>query len=244
MIYEWKLDGVARNYGDALAELITPPTVYENWRQDPDYMYFPMGSVICNTNMDESLRLGLKPVFVACGWRGEELDPELVRLSEFRAVRGPHTQAELARHGVEVNVIRDPGYVVPDILSKAAPNGLAMVFRHVLDPSDYNEFTAHDLYGADEIYSAIVETLDDTIRITHKIAGARFVLAGAMHAAIVAHAYGVPFALLDGPYIDCMPKWYDWFDSVGLGEPVFVSNIVEGRQWYNENVRNRNTNDN
>jgi hypothetical protein len=76
----------------------------------------------------------------------------------------------------------------------------------------------------------------------HKISGARFVLTGSMHVAMTAHAYGVPFALLDGPYIDCLPKWYDWFSSVDLGEPVFVNSIVEGRQWYNDNVRNRDNN--
>lgn len=241
VIYEAKMDGVVRNYGDALAELITPPSIYKLWAEDQDNMYFPLGSVICNEMMEESLRLGLKPIFIACGWRGEELDRELVELSDFRKVRGLHTQAELARHGIEVDVSGDPAYVLPDLLTKAQPNGLAFVMRHIKDPSEYNEFTAHE-YGADEIYSAVVETIDDTIRIVHKISGARFVLTGSMHVAMTAHAYGVPFALLDGPYIDCLPKWYDWFSSVDLGEPVFVNSIVEGRQWYNDNVRNRNNN--
>ena len=235
------MDGVVRNYGDALAELITPPSVYKMWAEDENHMFFPLGSVICNEIMEESLDLGLRPVFITCGWRGEELDTELVEMCEFRAVRGPNTQAELARHGVEVEVVRDPAYVLPTLLAKAQPNGLAFVMRHILDPSDYNAFTAHE-YGADEIYSATVETVEDTIRIAHKISGARFVLTGAMHVAMTAHAYGVPFALLDGPYIDCLPKWYDWFASVDLGEPVFVNSIVEGRQWYNDNVRNRNNN--
>jgi hypothetical protein len=239
VIYEWKMDGVVRNYGDALAELITPPSIYKMWAENQDHMYFPLGSVICNEIIEETLRLGLKPVFITCGWRGEELDSSLVELCEFRTVRGPNTQAELARHGIDVEFTRDPAYVLPELLTKAQPNGLAFVMRHLKDPSEYNEFTAHE-YGADEIYSAVVETLDDTIRIVHKISGARFVLAGSMHAAMTAHAYGVPFALLDGPYIDCLPKWYDWFASVDLGEPVFVNSIVEGRQWYNDNVRNRN----
>lgn len=237
MIYEWTTDGV-RNYGDALAELITPPSIYKAWSEDQEHMYFPMGSVICNDRMDDALNRGLKPVFIGCGWRGEELYGELVAQSEFRTVRGPHTQAELAKHGVHVEVMKDPAYVLPNLLAPAAPNGLAIVFRHIKDPQDYTPDTIHE-YKADAVFSAAVQDVEDVIAVAHKISGARFVLAGAMHAAITAHAYGVPFALLDGPYIDCLPKWYDWFDSVNLGEPVFVSNIVEGRQWYNENVRNR-----
>jgi hypothetical protein len=155
VIYEAKMDGVVRNYGDALAELITPPSIYKLWAEDQDNMYFPLGSVICNEMMEESLRLGLKPIFIACGWRGEELDRELVELSDFRKVRGPHTQGELARHGIDVEVSGDPAYVLPDLLTKAQPNGLAFVMRHIKDPSEYNEFTAHE-YGADEIYSADV----------------------------------------------------------------------------------------
>ncbi len=240
MIYEWKMDGVVRNYGDALAELVTPPSVYAAWAADTEHMFFPMGSVICNEIMNETIQRRLKPVFVACGWRGEELNPTLVGMSQFVGARGPHTQAELAKHGVDVEVTMDPGYVVPDLLSKASPTGLAIVIRHIKDPSDYNEFTKHE-YGADEVISAAINTIDDTIALTHQISGSRFVLAGAMHAAIVAHAYNIPFALLDGPYIDCLPKWYDWFASVNLGEPVFVSNVAEGRKWYNDNVRNRNT---
>lgn len=234
------MDGVIRNYGDALAELITPPSVYAAWAEDEQHMFFPMGSVICNEIMEETVELGLKPVFVSCGWRGEALDPKLVSMSEFVGARGPHTQSELARHGVDVEVTMDPAYVLPDLLSKASPTGLAIVIRHIQDPSEYNEFTKHE-YGADEVISAVVNDVEDTIAMSHQISGSRFVLAGAMHAAIVAHAYNIPFALLDGPYIDCPPKWYDWFASVNLGEPVFVSNIAEGRKWYNDNVRNRYT---
>ncbi len=243
MIYEWKLDGVIRNYGDALAELVTPPSVYNNWFKDPNHMYFPLGSVICNEIIEETLRMGLKPVFISCGWRGEALDPTLASACEFVGARGPYTQIELAKHGIDVEVTKDPAYLLPHILTQASPNALAIVVRHIKDPSDYNEFTAHE-YGADSVISAVVETIDETIAMVHKISGARFVLAGAMHAAITAHAYGIPFALLDGPYIDCLPKWYDWFASIDLGEPVFVSNVAEGRKWYNDNVRNRSIDDN
>jgi hypothetical protein len=241
VIYEWKLDNESRNFGDALPEAMTPPDIYQDWADDPEVMYFPIGSVICNDIIAETLYNGYKPVFIGCGWRGEELDPALVIHCEFYGARGPHTQAELARHGIEVEVVGDPAYMLPQIFAKSAPNGLAMVIRHVLDESDYTPNTIHE-YGADAVFSPVVHDEGDIIAVIEKISGARFVLAGSMHAAIVAHAYDVPFALLDGPYIDCLPKWYDWFASVNLGEPEFVSNIVEGRKWYNEKFRDRKPN--
>jgi polysaccharide pyruvyl transferase WcaK-like protein len=72
--------------------------------------------------------------------------------------------------------------------------------------------------------------------MVREISGADFILAGAMHAAIVAHAYGVPFALFAYSYVDCPPKWYDWADSVGIKDVSYVSDIEAGKKWYEQNV--------
>jgi hypothetical protein len=53
-----------------------------------------------------------------------------------------------------------------------------------------------------------------------------------MHAAMVANAYGVPFAPFASEYIDCPIKWFDWFAERGWGEPIWVSDVTEGREWY------------
>ena len=195
-------------------------------------MHFVLGSVICNTVIKQTLRQGLKPVFHGCGWRGEPLDHNLVEQCEFIGVRGPHTQEELARHGIDTIVSKDPAYQLPHIVSPGKPNGLALVIRHILDDTETNPNTVHEL-KADATFRPTVEDRTDIVEFIQKVSGARFVLAGAMHAAIVAHAYGAPFALLKSKYIDCPPKWEDWLASVNLGSPVFVDNIIEGREWYN-----------
>ena len=83
------------------------------------------------------------------------------------------------------------------------------------------------------MFSPVVDTEADIFELIKTISGARFVLAGSMTAAVVAHAFNIPFAPYDGNgYIDCLPKWYDWFDSVGLGEPIFCTNVIEGRLWH------------
>ena len=232
MIYEWKKDGVQRNFGDALAELITPPAIYQKWKDHTTNMYFPLGSVICNEVISETLALGYKPVFIGCGWRGEQLDHTLISACEFRSVRGPHTAAELFKHGIEVDVMGDPAYIVSRLISKAPSSGLALLIPHILDDFELTPDTIHE-YKADAVCHPSVDTIDDVVQLIHQISAARFVLTGSMHAAIIAHAYGVPFAPLNSNYIDCAPKWFDWMASVELGPPIFVDNVFEGRKWYN-----------
>ncbi len=199
---------------------------------DERYMHFILGSVIDNEVIEETLDLGYKPIFHGCGWRGNPLDYDLLQHCEFIGVRGPYTQQELERHNIQTIVSLDPAYQLPHIIEPGDPNGLAMVVRHLKDPTEYTPNTIHEL-RSDAVFRPSVENKDDIIEFVKKISGARFVLAGAMHAAIVAHAYGVPFALLGGEYVDCPPKWEDWLASINYGSPVFVTNLKDGREWYN-----------
>lgn len=232
MIYEWKLDGETRNFGDAMHEVLIPGKQHYEWVLDEENMHFVLGSVIDNTVIKETLNLGYKPIFHGCGWRGEPLAYELVQECDFIGVRGPYTRDELERHGIKTIISLDPAYQLPHLITKGEPNGLAMVIRHLKDPAELNPNTIHEL-KADAVFRPSIEDKNDIIELVKKISGARFVLAGAMHAAIVAHAYGVPFALLGGEYIDCPPKWEDWLASIEYGSPVFVTNLTDGRDWYN-----------
>jgi hypothetical protein len=231
MIYEWKLDGETRNYGDALYEVIVPAGKLKEYREDENNMHFLIGSVIVNKVIEETLNLGYTPVFHGCGWRGEELDPELVKYCQFEGVRGPHTQKELERIGVETYVSGDPAYILPSIVKAGRPNGFALCIRHIMDKTETVPNTVHEL-KADALFSPRVENREDIIDFIKKISGARFVLTGSMHAAITAHAYGVPFALLKSEEVNCPPKWFDWMASIEMGPPVFVDNVKDGRDWY------------
>lgn len=232
MIYEWKMNDEVRNFGDSLHELLLPQKQHYEWTFDDKNMHFVLGSVITDQIIRRTLQQGLKPIFHGCGWRGETISPELAAQAEFHGVRGPYTQEALAEAGIDTVISGDPAYQLPQLVSAGEPNGLAIVVRHILDDTESDPNTIHELKG-DAIFRPIVEDRNDIIEFIKKISGARFVLAGAMHAAIVAHAYGVPFALLDSAYIDCPPKWADWLASINYGSPVFVHNIIEGREWYN-----------
>lgn len=238
MIYEWKLDGEIRNFGDALYELTLSSSAQDYMSQDVVNLYFPIGSVICNEVIRESLDQGFHPIFYNCGWRGEEIDPELAAQCEFHGARGPHTKDALERAGVSVEVTRDPAYDLPGLIAKGEPNGLAICIRHIMDESEHSVNTVFE-YKVDALFRPVIQSKNDLVEFVEKVSGARFVLTGSLHAAIVAHAYDVPFALLGGEYIDCPAKWADWLASIGFGEPVWVTNLVEGREWYNDMVRKR-----
>lgn len=66
-----------------------------------------------------------------------------------------------------------------------------------------------------------------------RIAGASFVLTGSLHGAILAQAYGVPWAAYSDGYVDAPPKWADWGAYLGV-EINFVKNLREGQEWWGD----------
>jgi hypothetical protein len=243
MIYEWLPDDVPitdnpkfkqtalRNYGDALIDVLLSEEELDGFYQDDLNCYSVLGSTICNEVMDEILSEGLKPVFINCGWRGDELDSDLVNNSKFISVRGPRTKAVLKDYGVDVSVQPDPAYNLPELLPRGSLNAQILFIPHILDPyiEDYDPLD----HGADIIVTPAVSTRDEVVELTKTISGARFVFTGSMHAAIVAHAYGVPFGLFSFGYVDCPPKWKDWGDSVYIEEIDFFDNVSRAREWHN-----------
>lgn len=231
MIYEWKAeDGKFRNFGDALTELllkIEPPEVQEKMELSQDKLFYLVGSVISNEHMRSAIDSGYTPVFAGCGWRGESLDFELVSQAQFRGVRGPRTAAALRMHGVDVEVVGDSAYRLVDQLN--IPRYKTQDYLVVPHIGDFGE-TPSGL----EVLDVRVKDSVSILKLIEKIANAKFVLGGSMHACIIAHAYGVPFAPYGSDYIDCPPKWVDWFESVGLtwDKLQFCKNLEEGLDWY------------
>lgn len=239
MIHEWKPSEDVRNFGDAVYELFLDKETLRTWEEDNEHLHFPVGSVIANNHMEHALNANLTPYFHNCGYRGEELDPELLAKSKFDGVRGPHTREALLKHGIDQPVTKDPVYQLADTYQPGPPNGLAICVRHITDKTQKNLNTIHEL-GVDAMFSPKVDDETDMIEFVQKISGARFVLTGSLHAAIVAHSYGVPFALFGGSRVDCPPKWEDWLASVGVSKVEWVDNIRDGRQWYNSAVASKN----
>jgi hypothetical protein len=240
MIYEWMPSEEYRNYGDALGEIVVEAlteglkseegSLFDN----PEVLYFPIGSVIDDSLISGALSLGLVPTFIGCGWRGNELTPELAKQSLYLGCRGPETQKALERAGVPgIPIYGDTAYIALDYL-KIIPE---KTDKTILVPHIQSENYNFDSSGADELVSPKVQVREDTIGIAARIGGADFVLAGAMHACITAHHFGVPFAIYspDGvESVDAPEKWYDWLLSIGVEreDVEFCSSVDEGRVWH------------
>jgi hypothetical protein len=171
------------------------------------------------------------------GWRGEQVSDATRDLLDVRAVRGPHTAAAL---GVTGQVpMGDPALLLPRIIdanahrSSSRSSGRAILVPHISHISGAPEV------GCDQTVTVGVRqagltgrfTTTDMVRRVRTIANAGFVLTGALHAAIIAQAYGVPWAPWRGPDVDCPAKWDDWAAYLGI-ELQFAPDRAAGERWW------------
>lgn len=236
MIYEWRPNVDTHNFGDYLGKLLIPGDIRNDFDNREDLLLLPIGSVINNAVMEHAEWLGKKAVFLNCGWDGSFLKPELVRKSTFIGCRGPLTQRELARYDVRVSITGDPGYGVSDFQSQNFPKTGVLLVPHGTDEISF-ESTPPD--GVSEILSPFVKDELELFELVRKISNAEFVLAGAMHAAITAHALNVPFGLYKSPtegFVDHPLKWRDWLASVKCDNPLFHSDLESARKWHEMNI--------
>jgi hypothetical protein len=159
-----------------------------------------------------------------CGQRDEQpVDPALRRHCLFFGVRGPLTRDAL---GLPADTpLGDPGLLVPLLRPRRGPPGTELLcVPHFNEPGDHGPL--REMAGADAIVAPAVADFEELEALIDRIAGARFVLAGALHAAIVACAYGVPFGFWDTGFIDIPFKWRDFAASLGVKLP-FARTVQE-----------------
>ena len=237
LINQWIPDAHYRNYGDAITELILDLS-YERMKSamvnDETKLYFLIGSVIYNPTIQSALDMGYTPMFIGCGWRGDELDSELVARSKFLGCRGPRTRDALLRAGVDVPVTGDSAYAAFKELSIEIGRGGvgAVLVPHIVDEQDEQKLL--ETTKVDQVVTAKVVDAAELLDKIDIFANADFVLGGAMHACITAHHYGVPFAPFGAGFVDCPPKWEDWLESIGVPSEKlkFCKKLDEGREWY------------
>ncbi|HET6222434.1 MAG TPA: polysaccharide pyruvyl transferase family protein, partial [Dongiaceae bacterium] len=98
----------------------------------------------------------------------------------------------------------------------------------ICDPKPYAQQLEET--GCDVVLSPRIDgRLEALERLINQIASASLVLAGSLHAAIVACVYGVPFAFYNSGHIDCPFKWIDFAASVGM-DAQFVQSVAQYRE--------------
>lgn len=238
MIYEWKpADGVV-NFGDHIPSKFISKKMLSRFDNDENFLICPIGSVLNQSVLEYARYKNLTPIFLFCGWDGSALDAESVKSSIIIGARGPITRSLLADFDKKIGMLGDPGYVVPSIVSplktKAQSRVRLFVPHGVESKSRFPELVET---GA-EVASPFLQSDEDFWMLLSKIQSADFVLTGAMHVAIAAHAFGIPFAIFrspQSPFVDHPVKWVDWLNSIGVEDVTFSSTFQEGVVWYEKN---------
>lgn len=230
VIYEWKHQNKIGNFGDALTNFLLPIEELKELESDSKQEYFLIGTVICDELILKALKQKLTPVFVSCGWDGKPLDDELLKKSIFYGCRGPLTQKRLQSAGIDVPVTLDSAYSIDYNRFPRFDSGIGnLLVPHILDGRDYrNRFRPSKI---DACLSPGVFGNSGVQHILSAIKSSDFILGGAMHSCIVAHAMGIHFAPFAGKYIDIPFKWQDWLLSIGVSGKFFTRSVQKGKKW-------------
>jgi hypothetical protein len=150
--------------------------------------------------------------------------PSSAERSRWRvhAVRGPLTKRLLQLD--EDIPIGDPALATPLFYRpKARPTQPVRYFTHCDNDGDPRP---------GEIYETVSTRIDPFAAID-LIAASDFVLTEALHVAILAHAYGIPWAWAFGKHRAGIVKWHDWLASVGATPERFgVREERRARAWH------------
>jgi hypothetical protein len=222
---------------ELLYEGISCRTILSESANDFDVIHL-IGSVIHTYHIEKGLehsRTGsARPIaFWGCGMRDRDpIDPQILSRCVIAGVRGPLSRDLL---GLPLDTpLGDPALLLPALipeLPSATVPGKIICVPHYLEKKTDDEL--QKLTGAEEVMRPQLPfSRSDTLLFISNIAGSKFVLAGSLHAAIVACAYGRPFAFFDSGYIDAPFKWEDLSASINI-ECKFAAHYEQAIDVYN-----------
>jgi hypothetical protein len=166
------------------------------------------------------------------------LSPDRQDKIEVLSVRGPISAAEL---GLEGQVpLGDPALLLPALHAPVVSSeysGRSVCIPHFHDGRGDDEL--REISGCDLVLRPAVAPSPASLwEFVDAVTSASFVLSASLHAAIVAAAYGRPFAFWNPGAIDLPLKWQDFSTSVGF-DARFVASLAEGEVEYRENIAPR-----
>lgn len=195
------------NYGDVLNKHIWPRYFEKFLAQDDDILMFGIGTLL-GQKIEHSGRV------VVCG-SGCGYEPDVQAVKDYKIfwVRGPNS-AKLLGLPPEM-AITDPAILVDECFPPAPRQDRVVFIPHY--ETSYNPLWRRVCALADIDY---VDPLDDVATVSAQLSSAKLVIAEAMHGAIVADAYRVPWIPVSTSARVNLFKWHDWAASLQL-KPVF-----------------------
>lgn len=240
----WLQGKETQNFGDYLSEILLEDLFHEFGRDGQIVRI--VGSAIHDwfvpdaptSDTQEEAAVGetgesrKRVVFWGCGIRElGGLSSDRRDSAEILAVRGPVSADDL-RLGAETP-IGDPALLLPALYRpEVRPEfaGKTVCIPHFHDTRSDAELRT--ISGCDVVLRPNIRIgRSNVFQFIDALCSADFVLCASLHGAIVAVAYGRPFAFWDSGQIDLPVKWDDFAASVGL-EARFVSAIGEAREHY------------
>jgi hypothetical protein len=244
----WLKGQSVQNFGDALSEVLFDALTRKslwNRRQgtlqgDFDVVHL-IGSCISDWHILKDLEYarpagGQRIAFWGCGVREKRpLSPELTAHCAFLGVRGPLSRDILGLP--PTTPLGDPGLLLPYVYApgidpKCRDQTLCVPHFHERRTDEQ----LLELTGCDRVLRPNIRPGKSSIlAFIDSLASAKFVLAGALHAGILAHAYSIPYAYFDSDYIDIPFKWADFAASVSM-RCEFARNLEAGRDVFDRQV--------
>lgn len=245
---------------DALGYACAPRQTADSEVANPGRCLLVIGSLLTQPDLDKIAY----PVDVwGTGWKGTALAPATQANMRFFAVRGPQTAAGLRL--AEPVAMGDAALLFPHLLPHTFPrHEKTLLIPHfsrlthqtaaqcrsqtgcagLLSPLVLREPWSHRAGGPSLQLRArlLLRRLRFGFETAHfwdaiaQIAGASFVLTGSLHGAILAQAYGVPWAAYDDGFVDAPAKWGDWAAYLGV-DLAFVQTLAQGQQWWQRHGR-------
>ena len=233
-IWHWRQDDRIKNFGDYLAAYLTEK-IFEpiSWHDGTVHV---IGSVIADflvpeSDFDAEGRRIPNVVFWGCGARDEDgLSDDRIARSEILAVRGPLTASVLKLGAVKPQ--GDIALFLPAVYEprqSATTTGKTVCIPHFWDnrPDTYFTETGCDVV----LRTNIAEGRAEILGLIDAIASADFVLTASLHGAIVAAAYGRPFAFWDNGHVDLPFKWQDLAAFLSIPSR-FAASLAEAKALY------------
>lgn len=153
--------------------------------------------------------------------------PQNMSRIEFLAVRGPLTRDFLK---VDVPVLGDPGFLLPEIYPKTPSGGpVSVVVHHSTTRRRLRDFF-FDPYRSKY---RIIDPRRPWKAVVDEICESDFVFCQSLHGAIIAEAYGVPWAWWKGFHgMMATFKWHDFFGSISVPPKSFrLNDLSSAMKW-------------
>lgn len=239
----WRRGLSEQNFGDFLSEFLKK-RLFFSFGMDASAIRI-IGSCIDDGLIETAGRDALeqgppaaaKTIYWGCGLRREDGLSEHSRpFVEILSVRGPLTRSAL-RLGDSVPY-GDPALLLPALYRPSPGTRFkhsALLVPHFHDQRNDAQLLAAS--GCDAVLRPNIAADPSAVEaFINDIVSADFILAASLHAAIVAVAYGRPFAYWDSGNIDLPFKWKDFSASVEI-PCIFSPNIQHAKASYHADVQ-------